>query len=646
MSDINNTEDALKKSEARYRRIYESNMLGIVFWDLAGNIFEANDAFLSIAGYTRQELLAGKVQWNRIKPLEYALLDERGFEELTTKGVCGPFEKEYTREDGSRIPILLGIALLEGYKDRGFCFLLDITKRKRLEKLQSAVYRIGGAVHTSPTLNSLFGTVHEIIKSVMPASNFYIALFDEKHSLLNFPYFVDEVDSYVPSEPVGKGLTAYVLRTGKSLLCDDKVSQILEQRGEVELVGVPSAIWLGVPLIVDRKTIGVMVVQDYSNPEAYGYQEKQMLEFVSNEVALAIERKRSEGQIRIFAHAFESTSELISITDINNRFTFVNESFLKTYGYSQEEILGKTPDTLGSNLNPTNIHQQILEETEKHEGWSTELINRKKNGTEFPVSLSTSTIKDPDGKVIGYIGVAENISERKAAEQQLKQSSEQVHNLASRLQLAREEESIRIAREIHDELGQKLTGIKIDLSFFEEMISKNGVKLSDDALKTKIKSMNSLIDSAIQSVRKTAAELRPTVLDTLGLLDAIDWQAKEFKDRTGVDCKCLLDDELSHIGSSCSTALFRIVQESLTNIARHANASTVTISLKTMNDNLFLEIEDNGKGILESEAKKTNSFGVLGMRERVIPFDGSFEIKGTGKKGTVVQVIIPMLNTK
>ncbi len=175
----------------------------------------------------------------------------------------------------------------------------DITDLKRAEVLQDAVYRIAQAADRSKRLDDLFPAVHAIIAEVMNADNFYIALYDRETNLLSFPYFVDEVD--LPPDPSnpGKGLTEYILRTGKSILVDLATHDDLIKRGEIELVGVPSPIWLGVPLIVDNKVIGAMVVQHYSNPNAYREREKRILEFVSSQVAMVINQKRSEDALRI-----------------------------------------------------------------------------------------------------------------------------------------------------------------------------------------------------------------------------------------------------------------------------------------------------------------------------------------------------------
>jgi len=173
----------------------------------------------------------------------------------------------------------------------------DISERKQAEILQDALYRIAQAADRSESPDALYPAIHAIIQEVMAADNFFIALYDENRDVLSFPYSVDEVDLLVAPEKPGKSLTAYVIRTAKSLLCGEALFEDLKQRGEVDLVGENSKIWLGVPLLVDGKVIGVMSVQDYKNARAYGEREQRILEFVSSQAAIAIHRKRAEEKI-------------------------------------------------------------------------------------------------------------------------------------------------------------------------------------------------------------------------------------------------------------------------------------------------------------------------------------------------------------
>jgi PAS domain S-box-containing protein len=269
-------------------------------------------------------------------------------------------------------------------------------------------------------------------------------------------------------------------------------------------------------------------------------------------------------------------------------------------------------------------------------------IDNKKSGTGFTqediekLSLLSQTASTAIQNSIAYQKI-------ETAEFQVKNSREQLRRLSAHLQSAREEERTRIAREIHDELGQALTGLKMDLSW----IAKKLLQQVDNTeiIKQKLSTMDSLIDATITSVRKIASELRPGVLDYLGLPAAIEWQAQEFQNRTGT--KCIIEQLPAdiEIPNDISTAIFRIFQETLTNITRHAEASEVKVSLSVTENEVNLTVQDNGKGIVNEKVENYKSFGLLGMEERTRLFNGNFRIFASNP-GTTVSVVIPLTDSK
>ena len=206
----------------------------------------------------------------------------------------------------------------------------------------------------------------------------------------------------------------------------------------------------------------------------------------------------------------------------------------------------------------------------------------------------------------------------------------------------REEERKWIAREIHDELGQSLTGLKMELAWLGRKISDPTYPSSARFLAEKIGAMKRIVDMTILSVRSIATQLRPSILDNLGLVAAIEWQASDFQKRTGIECEFLsLPAELA-LDEKLSSALFRIFQEVLTNVARHAKATLVTTSIREETGTLILEVRDNGRGITDEEVHNAKSLGLLGIRERVDLLGGRFSIRGVCREGTTVTVRVPI----
>lgn len=229
------------------------------------------------------------------------------------------------------------------------------------------------------------------------------------------------------------------------------------------------------------------------------------------------------------------------------------------------------------------------------------------------------------------------------SEEQFRLSRERMRALAVRLQSAREEERTMVAREIHDELGQALTGLKMELAWLAKRTRPTGEAGAISAVKQKFESMSKLLDQTIHTVRRIATELRPGVLDDLGLSAAIEWYLQEFQRRTGLGCDLGMDaTRMDYLGPDRSTAVFRIFQEILTNVARHAQATKVSVNITEQGCNLVLKVQDDGRGITEEQVLGTQSLGLLGMQERVHVFGGSISFVGKRGQGTTVLVLIPL----
>jgi PAS domain S-box-containing protein len=333
-------------------------------------------------------------------------------------------------------------------------------------------------------------------------------------------------------------------------------------------------------------------------------------------------------------HEFvDSLPQTVFEMDLAGNFTYANRWALETFGYSQGDferglhLMDMFPRK--ERVRIWSEIDEVLRGIRNGKERRKEYILRRKDGTTFPGIIHASPIFNV-GHPVGFRGIVVDISERKAAEECLRA-------LSARLQTAREEERTTIAREIHDELGQQLTGLKMDLAWL-------GGKLPKEAklLIKKVEDMSGLIDATIQSVRRISSELRPGVLDHLGLSAAIEWQVREFQLRTGIRCEFAAPRGDLRVERRISTAIFRIFQEALTNVARHARATRVKVSLKQEGGVLGLKVQDNGRGITERERKDRRSLGLMGMRERALFFGGKFDVKGVPGKGTLAFLRMPV----
>lgn len=257
---------------------------------------------------------------------------------------------------------------------------------------------------------------------------------------------------------------------------------------------------------------------------------------------------------------------------------------------------------------------------------------QSRKGPPLPVHLSLNPLRLDGTRAVCLI--ASDLSEAKRAEQELRASSEQLRSLAAHLLTVREEERTSISREVHDELGQSLTAVKLDLAWLAKRLPRENGEMLE-----RIRSTRQLAERLIQDVRRISTELRPGILD-LGLAAAVEWQVQEFQARTGIPCNLrLLTHEM--FAPDVSTALFRILQESLTNVARHAEATRVEVVKQKQGDRLVLWIRDNGRGFDQADPSLSKSLGLLGMRERAAILGGQVKISSAPGKGTTVIAWIP-----
>ena len=266
------------------------------------------------------------------------------------------------------------------------------------------------------------------------------------------------------------------------------------------------------------------------------------------------------------------------------------------------------------------------------------LFGLRANGEEFPIEASISQIRDGTGKL--YTVMLRDVTERVKAENAQKRAREELRELSANLQNVREEEKTRIARELHDDLGQQLTALKMDLSSVE--LALRSAPAFTPELAEQLHGMRRLIDATVASVRRIAADLRPVMLDDLGLIPAIEWLANDFTNRYGIDVERRIETGEARFNRMGATTLFRIVQEALTNVAKHADASLVMLALRIEDANCVLRIADNGHGADAHDRRAEKSFGLLGIRERAHMLGGTVEINTADGAGFAITVSFPL----
>ncbi len=323
--------------------------------------------------------------------------------------------------------------------------------------------------------------------------------------------------------------------------------------------------------------------------------------------------------------------------DTSGNFVFTNQHGHSTFGYSFEDIENGLPiEELFIEQDRARLNSNIHKVLEGKEFGNNEYTATRKDGSDFHVLVYITAIRR-NTKILGLRGTIIDINNQKEAEEKFHTSCERFRNLSAHLQSIREEERKIIAREIHDELGQSLTALKMDLIWLNRHFPNKNTELLE-----KTASMSDIIDSTIRAVRRISTELRPGLIDDLGLLPAIEWYSDEFKNRTNIKCELNFHQNEINLDIDKSIAIFRIFQETLTNVTRHSKASKVIAELDINNNNFFMSIKDNGIGITKEQIEDPKSLGLLGLKERVFPWNGSLNIIGIKNTGTEVKVIIPL----
>ena len=357
---------------------------------------------------------------------------------------------------------------------------------------------------------------------------------------------------------------------------------------------------------------------------------------VDTDSYLELEKALQTSEARYRA-VVEDLTDLVCRFHPDGTLNFVNEAYCRFFGCSEQDLVGTSlyaqvpmqeRDALRAHFQalspekPVTTYEYTFDEGAGDMGWQ---------------QWTARAIWDQTGQYLEIQAVGRCITQLKRRELELQQSQAQLRSLASYLQSVREKERTSIAREIHDQMGQELTALKIGLVGLQ-----NKALEADNGLEDELGEMIGSVEKMLQTVQKISTELRPAVLDHLGLSAAIEWQIGQFSKLTGIQCQLDLATEEITLAPAPSTALFRVLQEALTNIARHAQATQIDVSLKLQHDRIALFVEDNGVGISQAQAQNPASLGIVGMRERVLDFNGELNVSAGPGGGTQLMACLPM----
>jgi PAS domain S-box-containing protein len=591
-------ENALRQSERYFESLFEGTGEAIYVLDYDGeHILNCNKQATIDLGYTKSEILRLSAPdidanynkreiieiHNRIKPGKSLIIESR-----------------HKRKDGSTFPVELRLGIL---------------KIRREEQIISSVRNV--TIREQAEKELIFQA--ELLNSATDS----IIVFDTEKKILYANETACHSLGYTKEELLGQNLSF--------ILSPEYLSRVADRDKELQQKG--EATFESADIRKDGTRMPVEVHGKLIEVDGKWHMAAIMRDIT--------ERQRGEDILRKsevnFRHSLESLPLGVMIQDIKGETLFINQALLDITGYqTQKELVSVSLDKHFTH----ESYQLLVERTAKIKQNESvlsqfELDAVRKDGTIR--HLSVSRIEVVWNGQTSFQTIFQDITERKENEILLKNSQRELRDLYLRLQNLREEERTRIAGELHDELGQVMTALKMDLSWLAKKLPKENLTLLG-----KIAAMSELTDVTANTIRRISTELRPGLLDDLGLPAAIEWQTDEFAKRCDIRCEITLPDREVIIEKAKATAIFRIFQELLTNINRHSRATVVKISLHAKQNIVELSVKDNGVGISKEAVKSSKSLGLLGIRERVTAFDGWVIINGQPGKGTIVDVKMPL----
>ncbi len=615
-------EERLRNSEARFRALIEKSADGIALTDENGIFLYASQSAYRILGYSPDEII-GKTAEQRIHPEDWQRLSQAAYGLSGKLGSSETVCHRVRHKNGAWLWVEATLtnlfddpsvrALVVNFSDITQSKLADDKLRVSEERYRSLVAALdegiflidknGMLLATNSTAERILGmTVQEIKKRTLFDPNWAAIHEDES------PFEVADYPAVV------------TLRTGKAL--SNVVMGVRKPDGK-------QVTWISVntqPLIREGESLPYAVVSSFSD--------------ITEQLRAQAELRKSEEDYRLlFEHSFAGIARLT----LNGVLLECNEALAQMLGCHSPQDLVETEKS------------RFYFDLAERQKWLNELIERgslrnyevrmrRLDGSVVWTLINASVLPAHDDSEPTLEAVVLDITERKLTEQKLEQLYDQSRALSARIETVREEERAHIAREIHDNLGQMMTGLKLDFSWLEKKLSRVKDEKLHQEVKPKFDEIAKLLEETIQTVRDIASDLRPGVLDALGLREAIEWQVRKFKLKTGVKCSVKLCQEPKELPPQHATALFRILQELLTNITRHANATCVRIEMTKTSDELRLSVSDDGVGVTEEQIRNPKSLGLLGMRERAMILGGNVTISGEAGHGTVAQVQIPIKN--
>ena len=598
-------ENKLKESEEKYRNLYEKTPVMLHSIDSEGRLISVSDYWLQKLGYTKEEVIGRKsLEFLTPQSQEKFYKYFPGFKE---KGEINNMAYQMVRKNGERMDVLLSAISeknLDGTLKRTLAVIIDVTEQKKAEIDLAKLERKSNVwLENSPVCTKILDIDFNL--QYMSQTGIRELQIEDINEFYGKPYpFHFYPDSF--KIPMNENLRK-AKETGKTITQEAFVNDIKGNK-----------LWY-------HSTI----VPVYNTDNKLDY-----MMVVSSEIT---KRKKAEEELKRAYNLYRTlVSNLPNINaylfDKDKRIIIAEGAGFKEGNYSRSDFEGHIVTELKLEKHVLDYLDHLYTDALHGQNVSGELHYKDRWYHHMAVP-----VKDHKNNVLGGISISQNITPQKLAYSEIDNYKDKLKHLTRHLQQIIEKEKTALAREIHDELGQNLTFVKLNLA----LLGKNLTIDRETSEHIQLQNAYDMIDNLIKKVKKVSAELRPTLIDDLGIIAAMDWHLNEFCTLTGVKYTFDYTNEDLRLDKDLAINMYRILQEALTNCAKYAKATKLHVSLNIIDNELVFNIDNNGIGIKEKELQKANSFGIIGMRERVDLFNGSFSIKGSAK-GTFINITIPI----
>ncbi len=672
-------ENALRQSEEKFRTIFNSTPVPLAVNDSEQNILLLNDEFVKIFGYTLEDIPTLNEWWPRAYPdAEYrqwvtSTWQDHLNESKESNEPFEPLELKIKCKDGTYRTAIAGLSWLGDPKSSiQLVILYDITERERAEKeIQNKnkdlakLFEISINLLESADKKTILEKIVENSVDLIGLDSGAIYLIDDNELILQAT--TPALPDYFPDEFRKADLSnhTHILNAIKQL-APVIVSDVSEAELSAEEKIITQSRNLGslvyLPLLVGKQAAGVLILGTIGRKHDFTENEIGLSKTLSNLASLSLENsvlfeklnkniadlRKAIDEKNVAGEALKESEErfhamfekhhaiMLLVEPESGNIIDANQSAEKFYGYNLSQLQLMNIGQINM-LPPEQLHKEIQKAaTESRTSFN---FSHKLSSGEIRSVEVFSTPITVANKILLF-SIIHDITERELAEMEVLSSQLQLRALAARIESVREEERIHLSRELHDNLGQSLTGLKMDVAWLGRKISKKKPE-SVETILDKTKSMSELIDVVINDVRRLSLDLRPNLLDHLGLLSALNWLVDDFKKRSEKKCVFISNIKDIEVNQTTATSVFRIFQEAFTNISRHSDSTLIQFSIDASKTDYIFTLNDNGEGISEDEIKRVSSLGVRGMKERSIQINATLTIKGSKNKGTTITLTVP-----